>query len=408
MKGKDLLNAVGNISDNHIEGAAPGRGDKDERLRFTGRSRFGRRALAMALVAASVCVAVFAARTYESRAYAEAYATVYAEAYAEAYMELAAERIYSESSAEAYAEQAYAEAYAKAYSEAYAEGYAEAAAENNISAFYLRYLSPDYMAVLGAMAEEYGAKVYFDGLQSGDERKQYVAINKLVEYYNDEEARLQAITAITPFLDHSFEQLSEAAAFALSILEKKFDDPRIVHMADGSVVFTLFNDYSDYGSYNQLWMVKDDELTSRGSWPAPKMYIRQILPSPDKGLLAITFVSNKSEYIEIHDFENNRVSPEIMDSARVKVAADLGFDYWQSSDYENFSSIHFIPTDLGAYDDSGESEIAWLDDSTVEFRAHLWFPGVGDDDAKFIDNVLVRYDFRQKHLGYEIITGMAY
>jgi len=198
------------------------------------------------------------------------------------------------------------------------------------------------MAVVNATAEQYGAKVYFDGLKTDDWYKQYMAINKLVEYYNDEDVRLQAISAITPFIVNENEKLADAAAFALSILNKKFDDPRIIHMADGTIIFTLFNDYSDYGTYNQIWMIKDDELRVLESFDRPRMYIKQIIPSPNKKLIEVTFVSNKSSYISIWDLENNKVSPELIDSARVMVAKDLGIDYWQRTDNENYSEIHGI------------------------------------------------------------------
>ena len=105
------------------------------------------------------------------------------------------------------------------------------------------------MAAADSIAEHLGAKIYFDGLQAEDSYKQYFAINKLVEYYNDEKVRRDAIRAINPFLLSENEKIADAAAFALSVRTQTFDDPRIIHIADGSLIFTLFNDYSDYGSY---------------------------------------------------------------------------------------------------------------------------------------------------------------
>ena len=274
--------------------------------------------------------------------------------------------------------------------------------QNSISSFYLRYLSPEDMAIADSMAEQYGADIYFDALKSGDLYKQYFAINKLVEYYNDDEIRERAIRAIRPFLsDEPYDKelsdldagaLSDAAAFALSVLTKAFDDPRIIHMADGTIIITLFNDYSDYGTYNQIWRITDDELSKYLQFDRPLMYIKRMIPSPDRKLLAVSYVSNKSGYLEIFDIENNRISPELIDSARVMVANDRGITYWQRPDFENYSGAP-----------GGEFE--WLDNDIVAFNASLWYPGTGDDDAIFIDEVIVQYDFKEKHMEYVIPTS---
>ncbi len=255
--------------------------------------------------------------------------------------------------------------------------------QKSISSFYLRYLSPEEMAVADAMAEQYGVKVYFDALKSDDMYKQYFAINKLVEYYNDEEVRLEAIHAITPFLTSEDGKLSDAAAFALSVLKKEFNDPRIVHMADGTVIFTLFNDYSDYGSYNQIWMVKKDKLSKLSSFERPKMYIEQIIPSPDRKLFAVTFSSNKSGYLMIWDLENGMVSPELIDSARIMAAKKLDYTFWLRSDYENYS---------------GAQSIEWTDNDSIEFRATLSYNG-----TEFVEKAIVQYDFQQKQMECNII-----
>lgn len=255
--------------------------------------------------------------------------------------------------------------------------------QKSISSFYLRYLSPEEMAVADAMAEQYGVKVYFDALKSDDKYKQYFAINKLVEYYNDEEVHSEAIRTITPFLTNEDSKLSDAAAFSLSVLKKEFNDPRIVHMADGTVIFTLFNDYSDYGSYNQIWKVKDDELSELATFERPQMYINQIIPSPDRKLFAVTFSSNKSGYLMIWDIENGRVSPELIDSARIMVARELDYTMWQRYDYENYSGVQ---------------SIEWIDNDSIEFHATLGYNG-----REFVEEAIVRFNFTQKQMEYNII-----
>ncbi len=255
--------------------------------------------------------------------------------------------------------------------------------QKHISSFYLRYLSPEEMTVADAMAEQYGVKVYFDALKSDDLYKQYFAINKLVEYYNDEKVRLEAISAITPFLTNEDEKIADAASFSLSILKKEFNDPRIIHMADKTIVFTLFNDYSDYGTYNQIWMIKNGELSELASFERPKMYINQIIPSPDRKLIAVTFSSNKSGYLMIWDLENGMVSPELIDSARIMAAKELDYTFWQRSDYENYS---------------GAQSIEWTNNDSIEFHASLSYNG-----REFVEQAIVRYDFRKKQMECNII-----
>lgn len=257
--------------------------------------------------------------------------------------------------------------------------------QSSISSFYLRYLSPPEMAVADSIADQYGAQVYFDGLKSGDIYKQYFSINKLVEYYNDEKIRLGAIRAITPFLDSSEEKLSTTAAFALSVLKKEFDDPHIIRMADEVIIFTLFNDYSDYGSYNQIWMIKDGILSEFASFNPPKLYITQIVPSPDKKLFAVTFCSNKSEYLMICDLGNGMVSPELIDSARFMIAKNKGYTLWQRVNNENYSGL---------------SSIEWLDNDWIAFQASLSYNG-----AEIVEDVAVRYSYQQKQMEYNYITN---
>ncbi|MCL2084195.1 MAG: hypothetical protein FWH06_02930 [Oscillospiraceae bacterium] len=276
--------------------------------------------------------------------------------------------------------------------------FAAAYIQNSINSFYLRHLSPEEMAVANSLAEQYGADIYFDGLKSEDLYKQYFAVNKLVEYYNNDEIREKAIRALTPLLsDEPYDKelsdidagaVSDAVSFALSVLTKAFDDPRIIRMADGSVVFALFNDYSDYGTYNQIWTIKDDELRVLASFNEPKRYIKQILPSPDKRLFAVELISNKSTYIEIYN-ENGVVSPEIIDSARIRVANELNLDYWQLPDLENYSTARAIE---------------WAGNDVIEIHAVLWNDKTSMGAELFVDDVIVRYYYGQGRMEYKILT----
>ena len=264
--------------------------------------------------------------------------------------------------------------------------------QNTLGEFYLRYLSTEDMAVADSIAESVGAKIYFDGLKSGDWYKTYFSINKLVEYYNDESVRQEAIKAITPFLTDANEKISDAAKFALSILTQTFDDPRIFHMADGSLIFTLFNDYSDYGTYNRLWQITDGEMTERMSFDKPHMYIRQIIQSPDAKLLAVLTISNKSEYVVVHDYINGYVSSELVDSARILAAKDMGCALRQRMDFENYC---------------GAENIHWIDNTTLEFHAYLSGDIEIDGELQyggFFEQAIVRYNSEQRSIEYSLIS----
>ena len=122
--------------------------------------------------------------------------------------------------------------------------------------FYLRHLTPDQLEDVELYGEALNVvqqpEVLFESLNSGDMYKQYIAINRMVELYNDPALRARAVQELQPFLSNPEPKLAEAAAFALDILEQRFESPLLCKMADGSIFFTLFNDYSDYGSYDQL------------------------------------------------------------------------------------------------------------------------------------------------------------
>ncbi len=265
-------------------------------------------------------------------------------------------------------------------------GFAVNYAQNSMDEFYLRFISPEDMEIADQVVEDDGSKIYFDALKSGDWFKQYFAINKLVEFYNEDGVCKKAIKAITPFLTSKDEKLADAAAFSLNILNKKFDDPRIFHMADGTIVFTLFNDYSDYGTYNALWTIKDDLLNDRISYDYPQMYITKIIQSPDKKLLAISFVSNKSSYLEIYDVAEGMFGPELINTARIRASEDQDIEYWHRSDNENYSQI---------------LDMEWTGNNRLEFRSSLAL--TLDDDDWNEQEIVGTYDFKKNHLDYKII-----
>ncbi len=259
--------------------------------------------------------------------------------------------------------------------------------------FYLRYLSPLEVASIDidAKPEELSAvqqaDALFTVLKSDNVYNQYIAVNRMVELYNDPELRARAVEVLQPFLSSEEPKLAESSAFALDILEQKFDSPLLCKMGDNGIYFTLFNNYSDYGSYNQLWRIKDDKLESVESFDWPLAYITDLLPSPDNKLLAISFCSNKGNFLIIRDtIKNVNIDYELMHNARVLYALELA----ANGVTNRFPQVR---CDNEIY--SGFGDLRWLDNTTVAFSASLSY---ADAEAErrgsldFIEHVDVTYD----------------
>ena len=151
---------------------------------------------------------------------------------------------------------------------------------------------------------------------------------------------------------------------------------KLYKLADGSVFFTLFNDYSDYGSYNELWRIKEGNLEKYFSFSNPSMYIKEIFLSPDRKLMAVNTCSNKSEYIFIIDAINGMVSPELIGSARTIFGAKKGYEVLVRIDNENYSS---------------NSNVIWNNNQEINFDANLSYA-----NTEIIEDVSVKYNFDKK------------
>ena len=205
------------------------------------------------------------------------------------------------------------------------------------------------------LIEKHGVGVLFKGLESNNVYSQYYCINRLVEYYNYDDLRTHAIAKITPFLSNTNNTVKHGAEFAISVLSKKFDSHYILNGNNDIKVFALFNDYSDYGSYNELWIIKDDKLSKLYSFTGLQTYIdttETIKLSPDNNKIAVQTSSRRSNSLNIIDLNNEKVSPEIMKLVIEKVAKD-------NKDYNNT-----YPD--GAYNSFGN--LKWIDNNTVEFE----------------------------------------
>lgn len=142
------------------------------------------------------------------------------------------------------------------------------------------------------------------------------------------------------------------------------------------MIFTLFNNYWDYGSQNVLWKIENDKLESFTMFSYPSMYIKDIIASPDKKLIAVVTSSNKSEFVVIINVEERMVSPAIIESARVKYGSQKGLDTWIQTDHENYNLL---------------INISWKDDTTLELEASLAY-----DDTAVMENVHIVYESNNK------------
>ncbi|OKP87542.1 hypothetical protein A3844_10810 [Paenibacillus helianthi] len=103
---------------------------------------------------------------------------------------------------------------------------------------------------------------------------------------------------------------------------------------------------------------------------------KEIIPSPNQKFIAVVTCSNKSEFVQIMNVEEGRISPELVESARVKYGTQKGLDTWIRTDHENYSyANHFV----------------WKDNDTLEFEGSLAY-----QDTEIIENVNVAYQFSKK------------
>lgn len=247
-------------------------------------------------------------------------------------------------------------------------------ARYNDEEIYIRYLTPQDLELEPPIT--YDSAKFLKALESNDNKSIYIAINRLIETFNDPSERQKALEAIQPFMQDANEKIREAAKFAVAILSGTFQSELIYELADGSVVFTLFNDYSAYGSQNVIWRIKDNVLEEYTSFYRPSMYIKSIIPSPDKKLFAVVTVSNKSEFVNIVDAPNYRSSPELIESARIQYGSDIGEKTWIRIDHENYATIDMI---------------RWVNDDTLEIESQLPY-------ESGIEDVAITYHFGENYM----------
>ncbi len=237
---------------------------------------------------------------------------------------------------------------------------------------YWRHIDSETTAKVDGLLEKYGTNILFEGLKSKNLYSQYYCINRLIEYYNDAEIKKRAVTEITPLLNAANEKIKRAAQFAVNVLNGKNDDKYIITCAGDVKVFTLFNEYSDYGSHNELWMIKDNKLSKLYSFSGSSMYINSIWLSPDKDKIAVGTASNKSQFINIIDIVSGEAGSEIISILRSGIAADKSYSLPIRADGENYS---------------GFDNFSWNDNNTIGFDAALSYNNTG-----IIEKVSVKYN----------------
>ena len=236
---------------------------------------------------------------------------------------------------------------------------------------YLRYLSP--AAINLQQTDLFEPERFFKALHSQEPAVQYIAINRLVECFNEEALRQKAIAELEPFVENGNEKIAQAAMFALTILKKEYDSDYIYALSDGSVMFTLFHNYSDYGSYNVLWRIKDDMLEQYMAFSAPSMYITDIILSPNGDKLAVATCSNKSQYLVIVDPVQGRISPELVSTGTIIYGGEKGYLAQQRIDHENYAGIQ---------------EVKWANNDTLTFDASLSYR-----NTEIIEHASVTYSY---------------
>lgn len=137
-------------------------------------------------------------------------------------------------------------------------------------------------------------------------------INLLLEYYNSDGVREKALEAIQPLTSGDDPLLKESAEFGYAVLSGNFNNQNVIRGNNGSVFFTLFKHFSEYGSYNKVWMIQDGVLYVYYAFDAPQLYISGLFPSPDSSKIAVKSCSTKSEWITVLDIQNGAVSQELV------------------------------------------------------------------------------------------------
>lgn len=257
--------------------------------------------------------------------------------------------------------------------------FGEVSTEKN-NEMYMRYITKEDTELFSLPDEEiqFDADKFFTALNSQNDYEVYIAINRLIECYNDNELKTKAYNAIEPFKNDSREKIANSAEFACDILSDEFKSQYVYTMNDGSIFFNTFCNYSDYGGYNKIWQIKDGKLKEYMTLSGPMTYISDFYLSPDKALLAVKACSGKSEFLFVISPSESKIGSEIVSSAKNKIAFENGYSTDVRIDGENYSSAN---------------EIKWVKNEMLEFKGSFTYNDVG----KTV-NYKVQYDFSNRNI----------
>ena len=229
---------------------------------------------------------------------------------------------------------------------------------------YMRYITKEDTELFSLPDDEvkFDADKFFTALNSQNDYEVYIAINRLIECYNDSGLKTKALKAIEPFKADRREKIAKAADFACDILSDEFKSEYVYTMNDGSVFFNTFCDYSDYGGYNKIWQIKDGKLKEYMTLSGSMIYISDFYLSPDKSLLAVKACSGRSEFLFVISPSEGKLSCEIISSAKNKIAFENGYSTDVRIDGENYCS----------YD-----EVKWVKNEILEFNGSFTYNDVG-------------------------------
>ena len=202
---------------------------------------------------------------------------------------------------------------------------------------YMRYITEENTELFSLPDEEikFNSDKFFTALNSQNDYEVYIAINRLIECYNDNELKTKAFNAVEPFKADRREKIAKAADFVCDILSDEFKSEYVYILNDGSVFFNTFCDYSDYGGYNKIWQIKDGKLKEYMALSGPMTYISDFYLSPDKERLAVKTCSGRSEFLFIISPLEGKLSCEIISSAKNKIAFENGYSTDVRIDGEN-------------------------------------------------------------------------
>ena len=234
--------------------------------------------------------------------------------------------------------------------------------------FYLRDLTE---AARDLRAEEFDAERFFAALDSSDDETVYIAVNRLVECYNDPVMRERAAEAAAAFEDSASQMIADSARRVTAVLRETFDAEGIIRLPDGGVLFTLYPGL-DGGDAAVLWRIENGVLSKWWTFEEPYRYITDLIQSPNGEKLAVCLASGKSGFLIVIDFETGKVSGELINTALASVRAGNGMQPHVRADFETYSFAE---------------QVHWSGQGTLVFEAELYF---APEDAE--ETRLAEYD----------------